>query len=100
MRGLLIPVGCARHTLSGLVMLRVTERLLLESFIARGSAIARPNAGLQLRRAFSIQAEGKNTWEACYRAVSCKTLLCARLNHRFDPSHELSQRHTVSALLH
>ncbi len=39
----------------------------------------RANASLQLRRAISIQAEGKKTtWEACYRAVSCKALFDVR----------------------
>jgi hypothetical protein len=33
----------------------------------------RANAGLQLRRAMSIQVEGKKLLEkTCYRAVSCK----------------------------
>jgi len=41
-----------------------------------GTLLWSPNAGLQLRRAISIRAEGKKLLEkACYRAVSCKALL-------------------------
>jgi hypothetical protein len=38
-------------------------------------SIAAHNAGLQLRRAISIQAEGKKLLEKHCRAVSCKALL-------------------------
>jgi hypothetical protein len=42
-----------------------------------GHLAAPPNAGHQLRRAISIQAEGKKLLGETCRAVSCKALLCA-----------------------
>ena len=43
---------------------------------------APPNAGLQLRRGISIQAEGTSYLRACYRAVSCKALFDGPLTLR------------------
>src|SRR5687768_15704690 len=60
----------------------------------------RHNDGLQLRRAISIQAEGKKLLEKhAYRAVSCKALLCRPRKSYKSHTHAITSSAVQRALI-